>query len=132
MIIYLLINNYQESFKPISQNIKVDDFKSDENKLIYKTIIDSNVNSNEEILQIISNIESQEIQSHVSEILVSDYGIKSVKKGIEDIVNIYEKEHLNERKIQIIKELEKKHTNEELESLGQELNEIIVKLTKIK
>lgn len=132
LIIYLLINNYQESFKPISQNIKVDDFKSDENKLIYKTIIDSNVNSNEEILQIISNIESQEIQSHVSEILVSDYGIKSVKKGIEDIVNIYEKEHLNERKTEIIKELEKKHTNEELESLGQELNEIIVKLTKIK
>ncbi len=132
LIIYFLINNYEESFKPISQNIKVDDFKSDENRLIYETILSSNANSNEEILQIISNIESQEIQSHVSEILVSDYGIKSVKKGIEDIVNIYEKEHLNERKVQIIKELEQKHTKEELESLGQELNEIIVRLTKIK
>ena len=132
LIIYFLINNYEESFKPISQNIKVDDFKSDENRLIYETILSSNVSSNEEILQIISNIESQEIQSHVSEILVSDYGIKSVKKGIEDIVNIYEKEHLNERKVQIIKELEQKHTKEELESLGQELNEIIVRLTKIK
>lgn len=134
MIIYLLINHFQESYEPIVTNITIDDFKLEENKTIFKKILESPAESSEKILQMISNIEDQNIQSHVSEILVTDYEISSVEKCIEDVVNIYTKERLSERKLEIIKALENSSSfsKEEIASLEQELSEIIVELAKKK
>ena len=82
----------------------------------------------------ISNIENQNIQSHVSEILVTDYEISSVEKCIEDVVNIYTKERLSDRKLEIIKSLENSASlsKEEIANLEQELSEIIIELAKKK
>lgn len=134
MIIYLLINHFQESYEPIVTNITIEDFKLEENKTIFKKILESPAESSEKILQMISNIEDQNIQSHVSEILVTDYEISSVEKCIEDVVNIYTKERLSERKLEIIKALENSSSfsKEEIASLEQELSEIIVELAKKK
>ena len=134
MIIYLLINHFQESYEPIVTNITIDDFKLEENKTIFKKILESPAESSEKILQMISNIEDQNIQSHVSEILVTDYEISSVEKCIEDVVNIYTKERLSEGKLEIIKALENSSSfsKEEIASLEQELSEIIVELAKKK
>ena len=65
--------------------------------------------------------------------MVTDYEITSVQKCIEDVIFIYNKERLQNRKVQIIKELENPNlTNEQIADLEMELNDIIVKVAKIK
>ena len=134
MIIYLLINHFQESYESIVTKITLEDFKLEENKTIFRKILESPAEDSEKILQMISNIEDQDIQSHVSEILVTDYEINSVEKCIEDLINIYNKERLSNRKSEIIKALENSSTltKEEIAKLEQTLSEIIIELAKNK
>ncbi len=134
MIIYLLINHFKEAYEPIVTNITLEDFRLEENKTIFQKILESPAEDSEKILQMISNIENQNIQSHVSEILVTDYEISSVEKCIEDVVNIYTKERLSDRKLEIIKSLENSASlsKEEIANLEQELSEIIIELAKKK
>lgn len=134
MIIYLLINHFQEAYQPIVTNIRTDDFQLEINKKIFEKILESSAEESEKILQTIANIEDEEIQSHVSQILVMDYEINSVDKCIEDVVTIYNKERLNSRKLEIIKALENSETlsKEEIANLEQELSDIIVELAKKK
>ena len=134
MIIYLLINHFRESYEPIVTNITLEDLKLDVNKKIFEKILESTAEESEKILQTIANIEDQEIQSHVSEILVTDYEINSVEKCIEDLINIYNKERLSNRKSEIIKALENSSslTKEEIAKLEQTLSDIIIELAKNK
>ena len=66
--------------------------------------------------------------------MVTDYEITSVEKCIEDIIIIYNKERLNNRKMEIIKKLDntEKLTEEEIAKLETELNNIIIELAKKK
>lgn len=134
MIIYLLINHFTEAYEPIVTNIGIEDFKLEVNKKIFRKILESPAEESEKILQTIANIEDEEIQSHVSQILVTDYEINSVDKCIEDVVTIYNKERLNNKKMKIIKALENSETldKEEVAKLEQELSNIIVELAKRK
>ena len=63
-----------------------------------------------------------------------EFEITDVQKAIEDVIGVYEKEKLVAKRNQILKQLE--HTeniNEnEIKSLEDELNDIILKLAKIK
>ena len=132
MIIYLLINHFKESYEAIATNITIEDFKLEANRFIFEKILESPAEDSEKILQTIANIEDPEIQSHVSEILVTDYGINSIDKCIEDVVNIYNRERLTNRKFEIIKLLENNSSlsREETEKLGNELNSIMIELAK--
>lgn len=134
MILYLLINNYDESFEKIKSVISENDFKVELNKKIFKTIMEIKDGNKDQILSAISNIEDQDIQAHISEIMVTDYEITSVEKCIEDIIIIYNKERLNNRKMDIIKQLDnaKNLSAEEIAKLEKELNNIIIELAKKK
>ena len=134
MILYLLINNYDESFEKIKSVISENDFKVELNKKIFKTIMEIKDGNKEQILSAISNIEDQDIQAHISEIMVTDYEITSVEKCIEDIIIIYNKERLNNRKMDIIKQFDnaKNLSAEEIAKLEKELNNIIIELAKKK
>lgn len=134
MIIYLLINNFREAYEPIVTNISINDFKLEENKFIFEKILESTAEESEKILQGIANIEDSKIQSHVSEILVTDYEITSIDKCIEDVVNTYNKERLANRKSEIVKALENSSslTKDEIAKLEQELTDIIIELAKRK
>ena len=134
MIIYLLINHFTQAYEPIVTNIFLEDFKLETNKIIFKKILESPAEDSEKILQTIANIEEQEIQSHVSEILVTDYEINSIDKCIEDVVNTYNKERLTNRKFEIVKKLESESslTEDEIAELESELSNIIVELAKRK
>ncbi len=134
MIIYLLINHFRESFEQIVTHITLDDFKLETNKIIFEKILESTEEESEKILQLIANIEDQSIQSHVSEILVTDYEISSVEKCIEDVVTIYNKDRLSNRKLEIIRMLDNSsaYTKEEVAKLERELNEVIIELAKKK
>jgi len=64
--------------------------------------------------------------------MADDYEIKDVEKAIDDIMQSYEKEKLNNRKFEILEMLEKDINQEEKKSLEKELNDIIIKLARIK
>lgn len=134
MVLYLLINYYDDTFAEIKEAIEPNDFMIDLNKVIFSKIIESQENEKEKILNIISNIEDANIQSHISEIMVTDYQITSVEKALEDIINIYSKEKLNKKKNEIIKKLDnsKEYSQEEIKSLEKELSKVIVELAKRK
>lgn len=133
MILYLLINYYEESIVDMTSNIVKEDFKLEVNQKIFEAITESKEKDKDRILQVLSNIEDTTIQSQISEIMLSDYGITSVSKCIEDIILTYTKERLNNRKFDIIKELESGNlSKEEASMLEIELNNIIIELAKIK
>ena len=134
MILYLLINHFRESYESIVTNITPEDFKLETNRIIFEKILESPAEESEKILHVIANIEDSNIQSHVSEILVTDYEINSLEKCIEDVVNIYNKERLTNRKLEIVRKLENVSdlTKDEIAILERELNEIIIELAKRK
>lgn len=131
MILFLLINHFEESYEPIVTNITPEDFKSDLYRKIYRIILESTAESSDKVLQLISNIEDTEIQSSVSEILVTDYGIESVKKCIEDVIKIYNKDKIINRKMTIIKMLESQNLSDaDRKTLEEELNSIMINWQK--
>ena len=78
-------------------------------------------------------MEDEKIQTHISEIMVVDYEITSVEKCIEDVIIHYNKKRLQNRKMQIVKELENPDLpKEHITNLEMELSDIIVKMAKIK
>lgn len=132
MVLYLLINHYEESVIDITSNIVKEDFKLQVNQKIFEAITESKEKSKDRILQVLSNIEDSELQSQISEIMLSDYEITSVQKCIEDIIINYTKERLNNRKLAIIKELENPSLPlEDASMLEVELNNIIIELAKM-
>ena len=71
-------------------------------------------------------------QNHITMIMAEDYGIDDVEKAIDDIIQTYEKEKLEERKYEILELLENQNGQENKKELENELNDIIYKLSKIK
>ena len=99
-----MINHLEESFEEIIKNISTNDFKNELNRRIFEIILE-NINAGQDkIVSSISNIEDENLQAHVSTIMVSDYEITSVKKCIEDIIVTYNKDKLISRKMEIIKD----------------------------
>ena len=74
-------------------------------------------------------------QNHITEILADDYEIDDIEKAIDDVMQSYQKDKLTERKFEILGLLEKQNSNldnEEKVKLGKELNDIIIRLAKMK
>ena len=133
MILYLLINYYEEAIIDITSNIVKEDFKLPINQKIFEIITEGKEKDKDVILKNLANIENQEMQSQISEIMVSDYEINSVQKCIEDVIISYTKDRLNTRKTEILKELESPDLDREnAKILENELSNIIIELAKIK
>ena len=134
MVLYLLINYFDDTYSKIKNEIKQEDFLDELNKTIYAKIIESDESDKDKILSIISNIEDVNIQSHISEIMVTDYQITSVDKALDDVIAIYSKERLNKKKNEIIKKLENPQgfSKEEISNLEKELSTTIIELAKRK
>ena len=133
MILYLLINYYDEAIIDITSNIVKEDFVYPINRKIFEIITEEKDNNKESILKVLTNLEDKEIQSQISEIMVSDYEINSIKKCIEDVIISYTRDRLNNRKNQILKELDDSNLDKEkAKSLENELSNIIIELAKIK
>ena len=133
MVLYLLINYPAETKEIIQANIRIEDLKIAENKIIFEKIMSLKEEENDKITQMIANIEDEDLQQHISSIMVADYEITSVQKCLEDVILIYNKERLQNRKLQIIQELESPNlSQEEMSKLELELSDTIIQLAKIK
>ena len=92
-------------FKIIKQNITIEDFKDNLNKQIATKLYEELEKGNSNINSILDNLSDEE-QNHITAILADDYEINNIEKAIDDIMQSYEKDKLNERKFQILEMLE--------------------------
>ena len=129
LIIYLLINYPQESYKKIKSVISEDDMKLEENqkilKKMYEEIEKGNIN-----IDILNYFEEQNIIDHISGIMSYDFEISDLNKCIEDVVNTYEKDKLINRRQEILDIIKNGQgfSEEELNNLEDELSNIVIKL----
>lgn len=130
-VLAILLNGDLNIFQIIKQNIKVEDFKDELNQKIYQKLYEEFEKENNNINSILDDL-SEEEQNHITEILADDYELQNIEKAIDDIMQSYEKDRLNERKMQIIELLSTNLNEEEKKSLEKELSNIIINLAKIK
>ena len=131
-ILSLLLMGDSNVFQVIKQNIKVEDFRDNLNQQIAKKLYEEFEKGNSNINSILDNLGEEE-QNHITMIMADDYEIKDIEKAIDDIIQSYEKEKLNERKLEILEELEKEGINPiQKKEYEKELNNIIIKLARIK
>ena len=131
MFIYLLINYPEESYLKL-KDIGSDTFKYELNKKIIKKLYEQLEKGNINTSDVLNWFEETEIINHLSAIMAYDFEISDVGKAIEDILSIYKKESLINKRNKILKELEKASTSEDGKKLEQELNDVIIQLAKMK
>ena len=131
-VIYILVNYPQESYNAIKDTIKVEDIKSETNKQIISKIYEQYDNG--KTGDILDLFEDEKIINYLSGIMAEDFGIIDINKCIEDLLNIYNKEKLITYRNSLLKQLENTEgkTPEEVRNLEVKLNEVILKLAKVK
>ena len=118
-------------YSKIKNKIKPEDFKYEKNKKILERVYAEYEKGLTEIYDVLSLFDDEDIINHITEIMAKDYGITDIDKGIDDILNTYERENLKEKRDEILKSLESSELdNTEKLNLERELNNIIIKLAK--
>lgn len=130
-VLSILLMGDLNIFQIIKQNITVEDFKDELNQQIVKKLYEEFEKGNSNINGILDNLEEEE-QNHITEILADDYEIDNIEKAIDDIMQSYEKDKLNERKFKILELLETNMDIDQKRELEKELSNIIIRLAKIK
>ena len=132
-IISILINN-PENFQMIKEHMKIEDFKYDLNIKIVKALYEELEKEDSNISLVLDKIEDEEIKNHLTAIMAEDYGISDSNdtKAIEDILKKYEREKLEKRRDELISLSSEETDAVKRKELGKELNDIILKLVKIK
>lgn len=132
MLLSLLINNGKEIYEIVKQKITPEDFKYEKNKIIAKVLYEEleKGNSNSNVLNL---FEEDELINHLTYIMAYDFEIVDKKKAIDDMLYLYEKEKMIEEKNSILRKLEDNHIErEQAKQLENRLNELIIKLAKMK
>ena len=134
LVIYLLINEYSKCYEKIKNLITLNYIQDDTNKQILKKMYEEFEKGNSNTSQLLDWFQDEKIISHITEIMAGDFEITDVNKAIDDLISIYEKEKLINRRNEILKKLESvsEAGSEEVKELEKELNDIILKLAKIK
>lgn len=136
LIIYLLINYPDKSFEKVKSILDNDLIKSEVNKKIINKLYEQKQKGNNSIENITDSFEDEDTINYLTGIMSSDFEITDVDKCIEDVLASYRKEFLINRRKEIINEITEAQTNNEPQDkilkLEEELNEIIIKLAKIK
>ena len=131
MILSILLTGDLNLYEIIKQNINSDDFKDELNKQIAKKLYEEFEKGNSNINGILDELNEEE-QGHITEIMADDYGIEDMEKAIDDVIHAYQRDKLNDRKLEILSLLEENPDPSTKKELEKELNELIIKLVKIK
>lgn len=127
IIISLLLKNGIATYNIIKGKILIEDFKSEENKAIVRKLFEEFENDVQEI-NVLNLFEEEELINKITEILSNDYDLQDEKKSLNDIINIYEKDRLTNRRNEIIEQIATGNVDN-IEKLESELQEILKKLT---
>lgn len=129
-IISILLTGDLSIYEIIKQNIKPEDFQDEVNANIAKKLYEEFEKGNSNINGIIDELEQEE-QNQITMIMADDYEIDDLEKAIDDLIQTYQREKLNNRKFEILELLETTDLNQKKE-LEKELSDIIIRLAKIK
>ena len=130
-IISILLTGDLSIFQIIKRSIKPEDFQDEVNANIAKKLYEELEKGNSNINGIIDELEQEE-QNQITMIMADDYEINDLEKAIDDLIQTYEKEKLNNRKFEILEMLEQTTNIDEKKELEKELSNIIIRLAKIK
>ncbi len=129
-VISILLTGDINVFPVIKQNIQIQDFKDKINQEIAKKLYEEFEKGNSNINSVIDMLGEEE-QSHITEIMADDYEIDDIEKAIDDIMQSYEKDRLNNRKFEILELLESNLEPDQKRELEKELSDIIIRLVKL-
>ena len=133
LIIYLLINYPDKSYEKLKNIITNNLIKIEMDKEIFNKLNEEYEKGNINTENILDFFEDENTINYLSGIMSSDFEINDIDKCIEDIIIIYRKELLIQKRNDILNKIEKADlTKEEIASLEAELNNIIIKLAKMK
>lgn len=136
LLIYLLINYQEKTFQKFENIIKSNLIKVEVNKKIINKLYEEHEKGNINIENLIDLFEEETTINYLSGIMSSDFEITDVDKCIEDVLSTYRKEYLINQKKEIVSKIEKAKeenlTEEEIAGYEEELNNVIIKLAKIK
>ena len=133
MLIYILVSYPEESFSKLKDIISNNLIKVETHKHILKKLYEEyekgNINND-----ILDYFDDTEIINYLSGIMAYDFEIKDINKCIDDLISIYTKEILINRRNEIVKNLENTQSmsSGDVQALERELNDLIIKLAKIK
>ena len=130
-IISILLSGDLSVFEIIKQNIKPEDFQYEINRKIAEKLYDEFEKGNSNINGIIDNLDEEE-QSQITMIMADDYEIDDLEKAIDDIIQSYKRDKLENRKNEILELLDQNQENDEKKKLEEELSNIIIALAKIR
>lgn len=130
-VISILLTGDLSIFEILKQNIKPEDFQDEINIKITKKLYEEFEKGNSNINGIIDSLEQEE-QNQITMIMADDYEIDDMEKAIDDIMQIYQKEKLNNRKFEILELLEQTTDINQKKELEKELSNIIIMLAKMK
>lgn len=137
LVIYLLVNYPEKSYERLKNIFENDLIKVDTNKQIINKLNEEYEKGNINIENILDLfVENQETVNYLSGIMSSDFEITDVEKCIDDILVTYRKELLIKQRNEVLAKIENSKsqnlTKEEVASLEGQLNNIIIKLAKMK
>lgn len=135
-VIAMLINEQEDGYNQIKQDVTIDDLKSETNKKILKKLYEEfeKGNSNN-ISNILMNFfaEDEEVISRLTELLSEEYQTNNDQKLIDNIIKTYKKEKLNMRKQELIEKQKRTDlTPDEIQAIDKEIQDLILELIKIK
>lgn len=128
-IISLLLENENEMYETIKENIQIEDFKYPLNREIVKKVYTEYEKGNFNINSIIDSLDER-LQNQITAIMAYDFGIEDKTKGIKDIIKTYKTERLELRKLEIISLLNQELKEEERQNLEKELNNVVIEMKK--
>ena len=132
-VIALLLTEGQKAYNKIKETITLDDIKYEKNKAIITRLYEEFEKGNSNINNILDTLKDEEQINHITRIMAEDYNIQDTQKAIIDLLNIYEKEKLINKRNEILANLDNINlAKEERISLEKQLNDVIIKLVKFK
>lgn len=132
MLIYLLINYSDKTFKRISSVVKTDYIQDASNKIIIDKIFEK-LQESQNPEDVLNWFEDQDMVSYLAGVLSNDFEINDVDKAIEDVEKTYLKEAKISRRDEIIEILKSPELDkDEKANLEKELNNIIIDLVRMK
>lgn len=130
-ILSILLRGDISIFQIIKQHIGPEDFKVKLNQEIAKRVYEEFEKGNSNINAMIDNL-SEEEQNHVTMLMADDDEITDIEKAIDELMQAYEKQKLNDRKFEILTLLDGVLDQKQKQLLEKELNDIIFKLAKMR
>lgn len=133
LVIYLLINYQEKSFERLKKLIENNVIKIERNNTIINKLYEEHEKGNINIENILDLFDDEITVNYLSGIMSSDFEITDVDKCMDDIIVTYRKEMLLQKRNEILGKIDNGNlTKEETANLENELNDIIIKLAKMK